>query len=100
MCLLSMLSVAVQTQAFTVMNFEDWSLVLGNFVKQSCFIRVLPCQLCGVSLVTMECGQLGETNAVSKPAPCVIGSAVVSPSLVSIHIWEGVKWWGKKTSFI
>lgn len=47
MCLLSMLSVAAQTQAFTVMNFEDWSLVLGNFVKQSCFISVaLPVVWC------------------------------------------------------
>lgn len=26
MCLLSLLSVAVQTQTVTVMNFEDWSL--------------------------------------------------------------------------
>lgn len=77
-----MLSVVGQTQAFTVMDFEDWSLVLWNFIKQSCFIRVLSCQLCSVSLVTMECGQLGETNAVSKPVPCIIGSAVVSPSLV------------------
>lgn len=99
MCLLSMLSVAVQTQAFTVMNFEDWSLVLGNFVKQSCFISVaLPVVWCESGYHGVR--SAGRANAVSKPAPCVIGSAVVSPSLVSIHIWEGVKWWGKKTSFI
>lgn len=82
MCLLSLLSVAVQTQAVTVMNFEDWSLDLGNFIKHSCFIRVLSCQLYDASLVTMECGQLGETNVVSKTAFCVVDSAVVSPSLV------------------
>lgn len=82
MCLLSMLLVAVQTQPFTIMNFEDWSLDLGNFIKHSCFIRVLFCQLYDVSLVTMECGQLGETNPVRKAAFCVTDSAVVSPSLV------------------
>lgn len=30
----------------------------------------------------MECGQLGETNLVSKTAFSVVDSAVVSPSLV------------------
>lgn len=30
MCLVSLLSVAGQTQAVTVMNFEAWSLELGN----------------------------------------------------------------------
>lgn len=82
MCLLSLLSVAVQTQAVTVMNFEDRSLDLGNFIKHSCFIRVLSCQLCDVSLVTMECGQLGETNLVAKPAFGGADSAVVSPPLL------------------
>lgn len=82
MCLLSLLSVAAQTQAVTVMNFEDWSLDSGNFMKCSCFIRVLSCQLCDASLVTMARGQLGETNLVSKPAFCVVDSAVVSLSLL------------------
>jgi len=41
MCSLSLLSVAVQTQAVTVMNFEGWSLDFGNFVKPSCFISVV-----------------------------------------------------------
>lgn len=46
-CLLSLLSVAVQTQAVTVMDFEAWRLDLGNFIKPSCFISVvLPAVWC------------------------------------------------------
>lgn len=68
-------------------EFPSLEFGLGEFIKHSCFIRVLPCQLCDGSLVSMECGQLRETNLVPKTAFGAVVSSVVSFSLLQIHIW-------------